>query len=50
VLILGTVVHQEQQARGPEVLHQAVEQGLGLAVDPVQVLEDHQQRLHLALP
>ena len=50
VLVLGAVVHQEQEAGGAKALHEAVEQGLGLAVDPVQVLEDHQQRLHLALP
>ena len=50
VLVLGAVVDQEQEAGGPEALHEAVQQGLGLAVDPVQVLEDHQQRLHLALP
>ncbi len=49
VLVLGPVVDQQQQARGAEALHQAVEQGLGLAIDPVQILEHHQQRLHLAL-
>ena len=49
MLVLGAVVHQEQEAGGAQALHEAVEQGLGLAVDPVQVLEDHQQRLHLAL-
>ena len=49
VLVLGAVVDQEQEAGGAQALHEAVEQGLGLAVDPVQVLEDHEQRLHLAL-
>ena len=49
VLILGAVVDQEQEAGGGQALDQAVEQGLGLGVDPVQVFEDQQQRLHLAL-
>ena len=31
------------------LLDQAVEDRLGLGVDPVQVLEDQEQRLHLAL-
>ena len=50
VLILGAVVDQQQQAGGGQALHQAVEERLGLGVDPVQVLEDQQQGLHLALP
>ncbi len=33
-----------------EALHQRVQQGLGLAVDPVEILEDEQQRRLLALP
>ena len=33
-----------------QALDQAVEERLGLGVDPVQILEDQQQRLHLALP
>ena len=49
VLVLRPVVDQKQEACGPQALHEAVEQGLGLAVDPVQVLEDHEQRLRLAL-
>ena len=50
VLVLGPVVDQQQDARRREALHQAVEKRLGLGVDPVQVLEDHQERLDLALP
>ena len=49
VLVLGAVVDEEQEARRGQALDEAVEQGLGLAVDPVQVLEDHHQRLDLAL-
>ena len=44
------VVHHEQQPGGRKACHQTVEQGLGFRIDPVQVLEDHQQRLHLAFP
>src|SRR5262249_61187189 len=48
VLVLRAVVDQQQEpGRGP-ALHQAVEQGLGLGIDPVQVFEDQQQRLLLA--
>jgi len=48
VLVFGTVVDQ-QQARRAKTLHQVIEQCLGLAIDPVQVLEHHEQRLHLGL-
>jgi hypothetical protein len=36
--------------RRRQALDQAVEQGLGLGVNPVQILEDQHQRLHLSLP
>ena len=49
MLVLGAVVDEEQEARRGQALDEAIEQGLGLAVDPVQVLEDHHQRLDLAL-
>jgi len=49
VVVLGTVVDEEQEARRGQAVGEAIEQGLGLAVDPVQVLEDHHQRLDLAL-
>ena len=49
VLVLGAVVDEEQEARRGQALDEAVEQRLGLGVDPVQVLEDQQQRLDLAL-
>ena len=47
--VLRAVVDQQQDAGGRQALDQAVEQRLGLGVDPVQVLEDQQQRLLLAL-
>jgi hypothetical protein len=49
VLVLGAVVDEEHEARGGQALDEAVEQALGLAIDPVQVLEDHRQRLDFAL-
>src|SRR6185503_12255460 len=47
--VLRPVVDQEQQARGRERLDQAVEERLSLGVDPVEILEDQQKRLLLAL-
>jgi len=50
VLVLRAVVDEQQHPDRPEAVHQAVQQRLGLAVDPVEVFDDKQQRLHLALP
>ena len=49
VLVFGSIVHQEQYTRGGQTLHEAVQEGLRLGIDPVQVLEHQQQRLDLAL-
>ena len=49
VLVLRAVVDEQEQAGGGQALDQAVEDRLGLGVDPVQVLEDQEQRLYLAL-
>ena len=48
MLILGAVVDQQQHPGGRQALDQHIEHGLRLGVDPVQVFEDQQQRLHLA--
>ena len=48
MLVLRPVVDQQQEPGGRQALDQAVEQGLGLGIDPVQVFKDQQQRLHLA--
>ena len=48
VLVLGPIIDQQQQPGRGQALDQAVEQGLRLGIDPVQVLKDQQQRLHLA--
>src|SRR5262245_37547240 len=50
VLVLGSVVGEEQDTGRRQTVHEAVEQRLGLGVDPVKVLEDQQQGLDLALP
>jgi hypothetical protein len=50
VVELGAVVDEEEHSGGRDALHQAVEEGLGLGVEPVQVLEQPQHGLHLALP
>ena len=48
VLIFRPVVDQEQQAGRGQTLDQAVEQRLRLRIDPMQIFEDQQHRLHLA--
>jgi hypothetical protein len=50
VLVLGPVVDEEQEAGRREALDQAIEERLGLGVDPVEVLEDHEQRLDPGSP
>ena len=49
VLVLGPVVDEEQEPRRRQALDEAVQQRLGLGVDPVEILEDHQERLDLGL-
>ena len=49
MLVLRAIVDQEQQPGSGQALDQAIEQGLGLGINPVQVLKDQQQRLLLAL-
>src|SRR5437899_954767 len=43
VLVLGTVVHEQQEARRTQALDQTIEQRLRLAVYPVEVLDDQQE-------
>ena len=49
MLVLGAVGDEKQEASGGKRVHEAVEPRLGLRVDPVQVLENEQQRLDLTL-
>src|SRR5262245_32839207 len=47
MLVLWSIVHQQQQRRREQAVHKAVQQGLGLGVNPVQIFKDQEQRLHL---
>src|SRR5262245_6334947 len=42
------IVHAEEQASRRQSFDHGIENRLGFVVDPVQILEDHQQRLRLA--
>src|SRR5262249_59562529 len=48
VLVLRTIVHQQQEMGSRQALDQAAQQGLRLRVDPVQILKHQQQWLRLA--
>ena len=50
MLILRAVVDQQQDACRGQALHQTIEAGLGLGVDPVEILDDEDQGLDLAFP
>ncbi len=43
--ILGPIVHQQQNIRGADRIGEEIEKFLRLVIDPVQVFEDHHQRL-----
>jgi hypothetical protein len=49
VPMLGTVADEQEHRRRRHALDQGVEKGLSLRVAPMEVLEDQQQRLNLAL-
>jgi len=40
VPVLGAVVDQQEHPDRRQALHQAIEERLGLGVDPVEVLDD----------
>ncbi len=48
MLVLRPVVDQQQELGRRDALDQAIQEGLGLGVDPVEILTHQQQRLHLA--
>ena len=50
LVIVGTIGDEQHEARRWQAVDQAVQQGLRLGVDPVQVLHDQEQGLHLARP
>ena len=43
--VLGSIVYQQQNLRSPDRVGEQIEQSLGALVDPMEVLEDHDQRL-----
>ena len=47
VLVLRAIVDQQQESGRRQALDEAVEQGLRLGIDPVQILKDQEQGLHL---
>ena len=49
VLVFRSIIDEKEQARAGQALYQAVEQRLRLAVDSVEILEQNDQRLGLAL-
>ena len=49
VRVLGPIVDEERDAGEGQAFHEAVEEGLRLAVHPLQILEGDEQRLDLAL-
>ena len=49
VLVLGAIGNEEQETSGEKRVNEAIQPRLGLRVDPVQVLENEQQRLDLTL-
>src|SRR5262249_55555971 len=50
VLVLRPVVDEQQEPRGGQAVDQAIQHRLGLVVDPLEVLDDQEEWLQLALP
>ena len=50
VLVLRPVRNKQQQAGNGQTLNHGVEESLGLAVDPVEILDDEKERCFLTLP
>src|SRR5215468_282896 len=49
MLVLRAITHEKAQATNGQALNQAIEHRLRPSIDPVQVFDEHQERLHLAL-
>src|SRR4029453_15089597 len=49
VAVLGPIVDEEEQPQGGQALHEAIQDRLCFRVDPVEVLEDDEERLDLSL-
>jgi hypothetical protein len=50
VLIFRAIVGEKEKPGRWQALDEAIEEGLRLGIDPMQVLKDCQQGLHLTLP
>src|SRR5207249_11550967 len=49
VPVVWSVVDQDEQTRRWQALDEALEQGLGFGIEPVQILQEQQHGLHLTL-
>ena len=49
MVVFRPIADDQEDARGRQTLDQGIEKGLGLGVDPLQILEDDHERLDLAL-
>ena len=49
MLVLGSVRDEKQNTSRRQALDEAVQHGLGLGVDPVEILESDHERLHVTL-
>lgn len=47
--VLRAIVHEQQHSGRGNALDERIERGLRLAVDPMEILEDDNERLDLAL-
>jgi len=50
MLILRAKVHQEEHMRVRKTLHEAIEECLALAIDPMEILEDQEEGLLSRFP
>ena len=49
MVILRAIIHEEEDAHGRQAVDEALEERLGLGIDPVQVFADQQHGLDLTL-
>src|SRR5215813_9233803 len=49
MLVLRTIIDEEEDLSGRQAVHEAIQKRLSLGVDPMEILKDQTQRLHLTL-
>ena len=49
MLVFRTIIDEKKKRRSGQAIDQAVQERLGLRIDPMQIFEDQEQRLNLAL-